>query len=153
MKGAQALSLSAAALSLGCYTYVPATLDALPLGASVRALLTTETQLALRDSLGLDQQAVQGTLVNRDANRVLLAIRSDDGTSRAGSHALYQRITVAPRDVLQLEVKQFHRARTIGLLAAVTTAATIVAIQAIGKGNPGTPEPPGGGPPERLVGW
>jgi len=143
----------AAALSPGCYTYVPATLDAVPAGTAVRAVLSTEAQLVLRDSLGLRQQTVQGTLADRDGDRVLLAIRADGGDWRAGSHALYQRVALFPRDVLQVEVKRLHRGRTVGLLVGIAATATVVAIEAVVRGNPGTPEPPGGGPPERLVGW
>jgi hypothetical protein len=143
-----ALWVGAAGLSVACYSYVPVSLDAVPAGTGVRAVLSTEAQLALRDSVGLRSQAVQGTLVDRSEDRLLLAIRADAGVWRAGSPALYQRVAVASRDVLRVEVKQFHRARTVGLVAALTTAAAVLTIEALRKGNPGTPSPPGGGPPE-----
>jgi hypothetical protein len=149
----RALWSCAACLSLACYAYVPTSLDAVPAGTAVRAVLSTEAQLVLRDSLGLRQQTVQGTLAERDGDRVLLAIRAEGGDWRAGSHALYQRVALAPRDVLQVEVKRLRRGRTVGLLVGIAAAATVVAIEAVARGNPGTPEPPGGGPPERLVGW
>ena len=59
------------ALVLACYRYVPASLDVVPSGSAVRATLSTESQLALRDSLGLRRQTVQGTLVERDGDRLL----------------------------------------------------------------------------------
>lgn len=148
MRGAHALCLCAVALSLGCYAFVPATLDAVPAGASVRALLSTEAQLALRDSVGLRQQTVQATLVDRGEDRVLLAVRAEDDAWRVGSRALYQRVTLAPRDVLQVEMKRLDRGRTAGLLGALAVVATVGVIQAFRKGNPGTPGPPGGGPPD-----
>ena len=40
------LGIAAAALSVGCYTYTPVTLDAVPVGSEVRALLSTEREVA-----------------------------------------------------------------------------------------------------------
>jgi hypothetical protein len=143
-----ALGVAGAALSLGCYSYAPASLELVPAGTPVRALLSTEAQVALRDSLGLEQQRVRGTLVERDGDRVLLAVRFNQGDWRVGSSALYQRIAVAPRDVLQLEVRRLNPGRTAGLFATLAAAATILAIEAYRKLNPGSPVPPGGGPPD-----
>jgi len=142
-----ALGCCAIALVLACYRYVPASLDVVPSGSAVRATLSTEAQLALRDSLGLRRQTVQGTLVERDGDRLLLAVRTDAAEWRAGAPALYQRIAVTPRDVLQVEVKRLQRGRTAGLLAVLAAAATISVIELIRRGNPGTPSG-GGGPPE-----
>ena len=141
-------SCVAASLSLACYRYVPTSLDAVPSGTPVRALLSTEAQLALRDTLGLRQQTVRATLVDREGERVWLAVRSDEGEWRDGSHALYQRVAVAPRDVLQVEVKRFQKGRTAALLAALTAVATFTVIEAVRHGNPGTSGSGGGGPPE-----
>jgi len=143
-----ALGACAIVLVLACYRYVPASLDVVPSGSAVRATLSTEAQLALRDSLGLQRQTVQGTLVERDGDRLLLAVRTDAAEWRAGAPALYHRIAVTPRDVLQVEVKRLQRGRTAGLLAALAAAATISVIELIRRGNPGTPSSGGGGPPE-----
>jgi len=126
-----ALGSCAIALVLACYRYVPASLDVVPSGSAVRATLSTEAQLALRDSLGLRRQTVQGTLVERDGDRLLLAVRTDAAEWRAGAPALYQRIAVTPRDVLQVEVKRLQRGRTAGLLAVLAAAATISVIELI----------------------
>ena len=143
-----ALGSSAIALVVACYRYVPASLAVVPSGSAVRATLSTEAQLALRDSLGLGRQTVQGTLVERDGDRLLLAVRTDAAGWRAGAPALYQRIAVTPRDVLQVEVKRLQRGRTAGLFAVLAAAATISVIELTRRGNPGTPPGGGGGPPE-----
>ena len=143
-----ALRSCAIALVLACYRYVPASLDVVPSGSAVRATLSTEAQLALRDSLGLRRPTVQGTLVQRDGDRLLLAVRTDAAEWRPGAPALYQRIAVTPRDVLEVEVKRLQRGRTAGLLAVLAAAATISVIELIRRGNPGTQSSGGGGPPE-----
>jgi hypothetical protein len=91
---------------------------------------------------------VRGTLVDREGDRVLLAVRSDDGDRRAQPRALYQRVALAQRDVLQIGVKRLQKGRTVGLIATLAVAATVLTIRAVKRGNPGTPSPPGGGPPE-----
>lgn len=138
----------AAGLSLACYSYVPVRLETVAPGTAMRALISTEAQVALRDSLGLRQQRIQGTLVDQKGDRVLLAIRSDGGEGRAEPHALYQRVALAPRDLLEVEVKRPARGRTVGLVGALAAVATVSVIQALKKGNPGTAGSPGGGPPE-----
>ena len=143
-----ALGSCAIVLVLACYRYVPASLDVVPSGSAVRATLSTEAQLALRDSLGLQRPTVQGTLVERDGDHLLLAVRTDAAEWRPGAPALYQRIAVTPRDVLEVEVKRLQRGRTAGLLAVLAAAATISVIELIRRGNPGTPSSGGGGPPE-----
>jgi hypothetical protein len=142
------LCTCAALAALGCYTYAPSALEAVPVGTGVRALLSTEAQLALRDSVGMRQQTVHGTLLQRDGDRFLLALRAGDREWAVGSHALYQRVALTSRDVLQVEVRRFQRARTTALLLGIAAAATIVTIKVLRKGNPGMAGPPGGGPPE-----
>ena len=142
-----ALGSCSIALAVACYRYVPASLDVVPSGSAVRATLSTEAQFALRDSLGQWRQTVQGTLVERDGDRLLLAVRTDAADWRPGAPALYQRIAVTPRDVLQVEVKRLQRGRTAGLFAVLAAAATLSVIELIRRGNPGTPSG-GGGPPE-----
>jgi hypothetical protein len=138
----------AAIFVVGCYRYVPTSIEAVPVGARVRALISTETQLVLRDSLGLDLRGLDGTLVGREDHRVLLQVRAAWGSTAFGAKPLYQRITVSPLDVLRVDVRRVHGLKTGALVAALAAAATVLTIEAIRRGNPGTPGPPGGGRPE-----
>jgi hypothetical protein len=147
------LGIAAAALSLGCYTYAPVTLDAVPVGSEVRALLSTEAELALRDSLGTELHPLQGTLVDRQPGRLLLSVRTGVGARELGSQVLYQRVGVTPQDVLRVDVRRLQRTKTVALGVAIAGVATLVTLGALGKLNPGRPDGGGGGPPERLQGW
>jgi hypothetical protein len=142
------LGLAGAALSVGCYTYVPATLDAVPVGTEVRALLSTEAELALRDSLGVEFRPLHGTLVERHDGRLLLSVRTGIGARELGSQLLYQRIGVTPQDVLRVDVRRLQRTKTVAFAVAIAAAATVVTLGALGKLNPGSPGGGGGGPPE-----
>lgn len=140
----------AAAVTLGCYTYVPAELDAVPVGSDVRGLLSTEARLALRDTLGQDLATLRATLVAREPGRLLLAVRSNEGEPRYGSRALFQHVALAPGDVLRVELRQLDRPRTIA--TAVLAAAGVAAIVAyvLEATNPGDPGNGGGGGSELV---
>lgn len=140
-------------LSCACYTYAPTTLDAVPVGTEVQALLSTEAEGVLHDSLGLTLRPLHGTLVDRQEGRVLFAVRTASGSPAFGSQPLYQRIAVTPQDVLRVDVRRLHRGKTGALVVTVALAATLVTLGALGKLNPGSSDGGGGGPPEQLRNW
>ena len=135
------------ALTLGCYAYVPARLDVVPVGAEVRALLSTDAELALRDSLGVELRPLHGTLVDRQNDRLLLSVRTGVGARALGSQPLYQRIGVTPRDVVRVDIRRLQRSKTVAVALAIAGAAAFLAIEGIKVLRPGSPGG-GGGPPE-----
>lgn len=143
-----ALGAASAALTLSCYTYVPATVDVVPVGAQVRAMLSTEAELALRDSLGVELRPLHGTLIDRQADRLLLSVRAGVGSQQLGSQPLYQRVGVTPQDVLRVDIRRLQRSKTVAFALAVAGAAAFLAIEAINVLRPGSPGGGGGGPPE-----
>ena len=147
------LGIAAAALSVGCYTYTPITLDAVPVGSEVRALLSTEREVALRDSLGVALHPLEGTLVDREDGRLLLSVRVGVGSRELGSQLLYQRVGITPQDVLRVDVRRLQRTKTVAFAVGIASAATLVTLAALGKLNPGSSDGGGGGPPEQLRGW
>jgi len=147
------LCVAAAALSLGCYTYVPTTMDVVPVGARVHALLSSEAEAALHDSLGLDLRALSGTLVERQDTRLLFQVRTASGAPTFGSQPLYQRIAVSPQDVLRVDVRRVSGFKTAALVTAFAGAAVVVAVEVFGFLRPGSPEQPPTGPPEQVRGW
>ena len=144
----RALCATVAVLSLGCYTYVPATMNAVPVGARVRALLSSEAEAALHDSLGLDLRTLSGTLVERQDTRLLFQVRTASGSPAFGGQPLYQRIAVNSQDVLRVDVRRTSGFKTGALLAALAGAAAVVAVEVFGLLKPGTPGQPPTGPPE-----
>jgi hypothetical protein len=142
-----ALGAAGAALTLGCYSYVPASLDVVPVGAEVRALLSTDAELALRDSLGVELRPLHGTLIDRQNDRLLLSVRAGVGSRALGSQPLYQRIGVTPRDVLRVDIRRLQRSKTVAVALAIAGAAAFLAIEGIKVLRPGSPGG-GGGPPE-----
>lgn len=138
------LSLAVIATT-NCYSYVPARLESVPLGSSVRALLSTEASASMSARLGYAAGTLSGRLVANSDQGVLLLVRAPGTGVQPGSAALFQRVDVARPDVLRVDLRVLSKVRTGGLVAALLGAATIALVQAFGASNPGSP--PGGGPP------
>jgi hypothetical protein len=140
---------SVALLSMGCYTYAPATLDSIPLNSEVSALLSTEAQLSLEQRTGLNTRELRGELVERQADLVLIAVPS---TGPFVGEELRQRIDVAPQDILRMEVRKPAPGRTTGLVAGFVGAGVLIVVLGTGQSNPGSPPNDGGGGGTEHVG-
>lgn len=149
-----ALGCSAMMLSTGCFGYVPATLDSVPVGAHVRAMLSTEGQIILRDRIGIDAQVLQGELLENGGDTVLLAVRSSTITDEfGGQRPLFQRIDIPTSHILRVDLRRTDPVRTGALVAVGAGAAALLISQAFGDSNPGQPDGSGGGPEERISSW
>jgi hypothetical protein len=138
----------------GCYSYRPATLEAVPVGTDIRGLLGTEARITLEDRYGRRFDQLNGTLVERNGDSVLVETRS---VSAADGRALHQRLAVAQSDMLRVDVKRFDKVRTIAFVGGVVTLATILFVKGFyshasgedgGGGGPNEAPPAGdpGGP-------
>ena len=127
-----------------CYSYVPARIETVPTGSSVRALLSAEGMRSLADRVGIDNGTLSGKLVERDAQRAMLLVAWPGTGRERGSRVLYQRVDVPLSHVARLEIRRMDKVRSGGLMAVLLGAATVIAVRAFGGGNPGSP--PGGGP-------
>ncbi len=146
------LACSALAVSLGCYKYVPATLDTTPVGSKVQALLSTEGQILLEERVGIYGQTVTGELLEVSGDSVLLAVRSTRASAGIGS--LYQRVDFSRSQILRIDQRQLDAARTTGLIAVAAGGLVLILSQVFGESNPGQIEPPDDGTIERIFdGW
>lgn len=132
----------------GCYKYVPATLESVPEGASVRAVISTEAQQRLWREARLELRELDGRLVEQEGERVLFEVRS----ARQGpARAVYQRVDLPRVDVLRVDVRRPDTPRTVALLGAAAAAATLVLVAALAEQNPGDTPPTNEPPPESRV--
>jgi hypothetical protein len=128
----------------GCYTYRPATLDAVPVGTDIRGQLGTEARIALEDRYGRRIDQLNGTLVERNGDSVLVETRS---VSAADGRALHQRLALAQADVLRVDVKRIHKVRTIVLVGGVAALAAVLFVKGFHSHASGE-DGGGGGPNE-----
>lgn len=147
----QMLACSALAVSLGCYKYVPATLDTTPAGSKVQALLSAEGQILLEERVGIYGRTVTGELWEVTGDSVLLAVPSVRASAGLGS--LYQRVYFSRSQILRIDQRQLDAARTGGLIAVAAGGLVLILSQVFGESNPGQIEPINGGNDRIANGW
>jgi hypothetical protein len=138
-------------LSLGCYKYVPASMDAVPIGANVRAHLSTGSQIDLSSVLGSETRSVDAKLLDKNSQSVVLSVRSS--APRPGYQTLYQHVDIPRRDVLRFEIRQTDVAKTVGLAGLIGGAAAWIVVRLFEGGEPGRPESPTTQPEENAQAW
>ncbi|GBD33562.1 hypothetical protein HRbin33_02556 [bacterium HR33] len=139
-------------VSGGCYRYVPATVETVPEGARVRALLSVSGEERARQ-LGVEGRVVQGTVLARDGGVVSLFVPTVPISVEFGAGPLYQQLDLAAEDVLRVDVRELDKTKTFSLLAGGAAAVTLVAVRSFTGGGPGSRPNPGNEPPESLRGW
>ena len=149
---ARLLVTAAAATQLGCYTYVPATLETVPVGARVRALITPAAEQRLQP-FGVSGTLLVGDVQSRDGDQVSLLVPSVPMGSAYGSRALYQQVVVASSDILRVDLRRLDRFRTGVAVGVAAAAVGAVAFSALGGWSGGSNGDGGGGPAESVRGW
>ncbi len=147
------MAAAAVATSLGCYKYIPATIDTTPEGAHVQALLSTEGQVSLRERLRVNLRMVDGEVLEARGDTVLLSVRTTTLRDVFGNQSLYQRVDIPRSHILRIDQRRFDAIRAGGLIAVVAGGAALIIVQAFGERNPGQVEPPDGGPDDRRAIW
>lgn len=154
----RALPVLAVLLVLGgCYTYTPVELDSIPIGSGVQAHLSAEGAVRLRERTGVGDGAftdrrVGGTLLERDAERILLNVPWVNTQSVYQPQALTQRIDLSRNDIIELRHRRLDRTRTGILVASAALAAAVLLLDTFtGETGGKTTLPPVGGPSEVLL--
>lgn len=129
-------------LVTGCYRYVPQPADGLAPGTAVRARVTAPEAERLAGVLGRNTRVVHGEVVEQTSDALLLQVLS---TGSSTSSALYQRVTLLPASVQELEVRELDPWKTAGVagVAVAAVAAAILQLSAESKSSRGegsTPE-------------
>jgi hypothetical protein len=127
------------AASVGCYEYVPTAFEAVPSGDRVRALLTAQAQEDVLRRTGTHYRILEGKVLDRTDDQMLLSVPTVKVESEYGSQSLYQRIDVTRDGVVRVDVKEMDKFKTFGLVGLTAVAATFIVQRAIAEGEPGTP--------------
>jgi len=123
----------ASVLGLGCYRDVPTALDQVPPGSSVRAQIVVHGTMRSPSgprpdpSTGRESLTIQGTLVERDRDRVVFQVPALRTAAQLAYDPVHQRISVARQDVLHIALRRLDAKRTGGIVALIA-GATVVAI-------------------------
>jgi hypothetical protein len=112
----------------GCFVYVPAEVQTVPAGQSVRLRVSRAAVAELEDVIPGAEPVVRGTLVRRDQDRlfVRVPIARRDGFM---NQAIVQDVGIAAGDILELELRRRSPTRTALFVAGTgLMAATIVGV-------------------------
>jgi len=137
----------------GCYSYVPAEFETVPIGEGVRVFLTREGVTRLRELGGdqipganSDQPVVQGTLTRRSPADFSILIPV--GSRQVGflQNELGQQVTLPVADAVQVQLRQVSQVKTGAALVGSTAAIAFVIVSIIKGARPpnDNPEPPPG---------
>ncbi len=136
----------------GCYRYVPVQLDAVPTGAEVRGRLAPEASTSLEGVVASNGRVVEGRLLERDAQQVLLFIPAARTQTGYQVETLRQAVAIPRNQLLEVELKQLDRTRTYGIAALTGAVVAAVVVRAISGGGGSSSGPPSGGGPTEWRG-
>lgn len=147
MSGARALLTAvavAACAGSGCYRYQPTSIGEVEPGTTVRARLSVQ-EVDRLDTLGVFTSGVgrlvEGIYVGADGGTVLLDVASTPAGQSATSFR--QRVPLDQPGILELEVRELDKLRTVGVTLAVAAGLAAVIIASDDGSDPSD----GDGPP------
>ena len=130
----------------GCYSYVPITSGAPPMGSEFRASLTDEGSTRLSPVLGSQVATVEGRVSSSNDSAYVVAVSAT--TSRAHVQTFWtgESITIPRSSVLTIEARTLNRQKTWLIVAAGLVGGVITA-RIFGWGGSASGDGGGGGPP------
>lgn len=142
-----------AVLAFGCYEYVPTTMEAVPEGARIRAVLTADGRRLLNQRFQFrnEDETIEGELVDRTGGQVRLFVSSVPLGEAYGGRPLYQQVELPEQDIVRVELRRLDLSRTGLLVGGVAALATAVTVRVLTGGEPGRPPRGGVEPPERVA--
>jgi hypothetical protein len=136
----------------GCFVYVPASIDTVPVGSHVRVVLPPGASSQSDRGARGGEETISGTLLRAEAQDLVLRVKSGRAGPAVRFESLYREVTLATQDVTHVEVKRLHALRTGAAFAALASGFTVLILTA--RGEPGTDEgTPPNGIDEHLGAW
>ena len=136
-------------VTTGCYSYVPADFETVPIGGGVRVFLSREGVARVRELGGdqipgaaSDQPVIQGTLVRRTAAEFSVLVPVTSRQSGFQQNPLGQQITLPVADAVQVQRRQVSQLKTGLALAASTAGIAFVIVSIISGARQPEDEPP-----------
>ena len=130
-----------------CYTFRPVGVDELTAGLTVRARVTGAFSDSLSPILLRDARDFEGVVVENAGSSVFMDVPIEQQVTGLRREELSQRVEIPDAAFVDLEVKEFNRGQTIGLvLLGAAALGAFVAVQfakqsgGASGGGPGGPQ-------------
>lgn len=139
----------------GCFSYVPAEFETIPIGEEVRLFLNG-AGLERLNEVGedilpdSDEPVVAGTLVARQADQFSLRIPVASRQEGFLQSQIAQQVTLPTSGLVQAERRQLNGIRTGLAVASGTAAIAVLVMTIISGGTPPQPVPPPTGEDARI---
>jgi hypothetical protein len=132
-RGARLCAVFGLLVLTGCFVYVPAEVQTVPAGESVRLRVSRGALVEIAEVMPGGEPVLRGTLVRRDQDR--LFVRVPIATRRVGftDQPITQDLGIAAGDVLEVELRRRSGARTAAFVASTgAVAATVIGLIVVG---------------------
>ena len=148
----RSLPLIAVSLSAACYSYAPVQAGSLAPGSGIRARVSATAAERIAPLIGADNPRVlSGKLVDNANGTLIIEVPTVVQAGLGGSaQSLYQRISIAPLDILELESRRLDRQKTTLVVVGGAVVAGL-AIAPILKNSPGSEHAPSGSSSESKI--
>ncbi len=142
-----------ACLTAGCYHYSAVETTGVDAGSGIRARISPNAAERIAPLLGMGvQRVLTGTVVERNSSGLIVEVPTAAQQGIEGStQTLYQRITLAPADVVEIERRTLDTKKTALIVGGVSAVALSVLVKQM-RGGPGidSPPPSSGGNESRI---
>jgi hypothetical protein len=139
-------------LTGACYTYTSIDPSAAVVGEGVRARITAPAATRLAPLLGTGETRVlTGKLVENGGNELIIEVPAVVEVGVGSSmQSLYQRVSIAKGEVVELEARKLDKLKTGALVAAGVAVVGGVVVKAASGGRGKEPLPGGGSTDSRI---
>ena len=134
-----------------CYTFRSVGIDELVPGLTVRARVTGAFSDSLSPILLRDARDFEGVVVENAGSSVFMDIAVDQPFTGMRREELNQRVEIPAAAFVDLEVKEFNRGRTIGVVALGVAALAAFVVAQFAKPSGGASGGAPGGPQDAIL--
>lgn len=139
--------------SAGCYRFEPTTLEAVPEGSTIRAVLTPGAHDRLEQRHGIVTRDLKGTVLTIQGDVLSLWVPSVPIDPTFGARPFYQQVNVPRADFLRVDVRAIDKGRTAMVAIAGAAGLAVVARETLFGGFGSSNNGGGPGPSESRRRW
>ena len=145
------LTIFAATVLSGCFSYIPIEPGDVEPGLAVRARVSPTASARIAPLLGApDARRLDGRFISHSADTLIVEVPTVMLENREFGRTPNQRVSIPRGELVELEVRKLDRWRTAGIVGGAAIVLGVTLTKAL-KGEPGKEPLPGGGGTDAIV--